>query len=99
MAPRLLLHQLLKTLTENVYFQPPPTIQISYPCIVYRRDFANSDYADNLPYNYRQRYMVTIIDRSPDSEIIPKVAELPTSIFNRNYVTDNLNHDVFNVYF
>jgi hypothetical protein len=99
MAPRLLLHQLLETLVDHVYFQPPATISIQYPCIIYRRDFADSKYADNLPYKYLQRYQVMVIDTDPDSVIVPKVANLPTSVFNRYYATEGLNHDVFNVYF
>jgi len=40
-----------------------------------------------------------IIDQDPDSDIPSKVAEMPMSLFNRFYTADNLNHDVYNVYF
>jgi len=43
--------------------------------------------------------MVTVIDQDPDSEIPDKVAEMPMSLFNRFYTADNLNHDVYNVFF
>lgn len=99
MAPRLQLHQLLETLTENVYFQPPTNIQLKYPCIIYRRDFAETKFADDLPYSSMLRYMVTVIDPNPDSDIPAKVASLPRSLFNRFYTADNLNHDVFNVFY
>ena len=99
MAQRLQLHQLLETFTENVYFQPPTNVQLKYPCIIYKRDFANTEFADDKPYNFKIRYMVTIIDPNPDSEIPSKVASMPLSLFNRFYTADNLNHDVYNVYF
>ena len=99
MAHRLLLHQLLETFTENVYFQPPTNIQLKYPCIIYKRDFAHTEFADDKPYNHTLRYMIMVIDPDPDSEIPSKVASLPLCLFNRFYTADNLNHDVYNVYF
>lgn len=99
MAPRLELHQLLETFTEHVYFQPPVNVQLVYPCIIYKRDYATTLFADDHPYKHVKRYMVTIIDRDPDSEIPDKVAEMPMSLFNRFYTADDLNHDVYNVYF
>jgi hypothetical protein len=99
MAKRLQLHQLLETFTENVYFQPPTNVQLKYPCIVYTRDFADTKFADDIPYDHTKRYMITVIDRDPDSDIPDKVAAMPLSLFNRFYTVDNLNHDVYNVYF
>lgn len=99
MAPRLQLHQLLETFTNNVYFQPPNNVQLKYPCIIYKRDFAETKFADDIPYNHMKRYMITIIDRDPDSVISDKVASIPRSLFNRFYTADGLNHDVFNVFF
>jgi hypothetical protein len=99
MAKRLQLHQLLETFTENVYFQPPTNVQLTYPCIVYARDFADTKFADDVPYDHTKRYMITVIDRDPDSDIPDKVAAMALSLFNRFYTVDNLNHDVYNVYF
>jgi hypothetical protein len=99
MGQRLLLHQILETFTENVYFQPPSNIQLKYPCIIYKRDFADTKFADDKPYNHTKRYMITIIDQNPDSDIPDKVASMPMSLFNRFYTADNLNHDVYSVFF
>jgi hypothetical protein len=99
MAPRLQLHQLLEAITDNVYFQPPTNVQLKYPCIIYKRDFADTKFADDQPYKHTLRYMVTIIDRDPDSVIPSKVASIPMCLFNRFYTADNLNHDVYNLYF
>lgn len=92
---------LLETLlgSSNVYFQPPASFKMIYPCIVYQRDNEDNKYANNLPYSQNKRYAVTVIDRNPDSEIPDKVAALPLSSFTRHFTADNLNHDVYNLYF
>lgn len=99
MAQRLKLQQLLETITDHVYFQPPENVAMVYPCIVYKRDARNTDHADNKPYAHAQRYSVIVIDRDPDSDIVEKVAALPTSSYSTHYTADDLNHDVFNVFF
>ncbi len=101
MAPRLDLQVKLRTLlgSPNVYFQPPPTIQMEYPCIVYKRDFQEVRHADNAPYKRMKRYQVIVIDEDPDSEIPDKIAELPMCTYDRFYTADGLNHDVFNLFF
>lgn len=99
MAPRQNLHQLLKAITDNVYFQPPDNVHMSYPCIVYARDYASTKFADNSPYNHMVRYMITVIDRDPDSALPEQIAALPMSLFNRFFAADNLNHNVYSVYF
>lgn len=99
MDRRLQLHQLLETFTPNVYFQPPTNVMLKYPCIVYHRDYAHTKFADNKPYDRMLRYMIMIIDRDPDSGIPIKVAEMPMSLFNRFYTADDLNHDIYSVYF
>lgn len=101
MGQRLQLQNLLSNLLglPNVYFQPPANVQMEYPCIVYKRDFARTQFAGNAPYRRTKRYQVTVIDRNPDSDIPDKVAMLPMCTFDRHYATNNLNHDVFTIYF
>lgn len=83
----------------NVYFQPPSNVQMQYPCIVYQRDSARTEFAGNRPYNYTQRYQLTHISRDPADETLAKIADLPLTAYNRFFVADNLNHDVFELYF
>lgn len=99
MGRRLDLHAILVGLTPTAYFQPPSGFKMSYPCIVYSRDNADTKFAGNVPYSYIQRYQVTLIDPNPDSLILEKIARLPQCIYNRHYKVDNLNHDVFTLYF
>lgn len=83
----------------EVNFQPDVNIEMGYPCIVYMRDRARTQFADNSPYRYTKRYQVTVIDRDPDSPIPNLVAALPMCLHERTFTVDNLYHDVFNVYF
>ena len=85
--------------SSNVYFQPPPNVRMKYPAIVYKRDGSNTIHADNRPYRDKTRYQVTIIDHDPDSKVRDKVAELPLCSYDRFYTADNLNHDVFTLFF
>jgi hypothetical protein len=98
---RLQLQALLEVVlgSTNVYFQPPNNKEMLYPCIVYHRDTASTQFANNSPYRYDHRYQVTVIDPDPDSPIPDKVAHLPKTQHNRFFTADNLNHDVFILYF
>ncbi|MCA9392286.1 hypothetical protein KC614_03730 [candidate division WWE3 bacterium] len=86
-------------MADNVYFQPPTNIELSYPCIIYKRDRAATRFADNIPYKDAKGYQITVIDANPDSEIPDKVAVLPMCMFDRFFPADNLNHFVYNIFF
>jgi hypothetical protein len=72
---------------------------MAYPCIVYERDAADTKFANNKPYDYVQRYAVTLIDQNPDSTLLALIAGLPSCTFNRHFAANNLNHDVFTLYY
>lgn len=99
MAQRLQLHELLLAMADNVYFQPPSGLAMLYPCIVYKRDRADTEFGDDLPYRISKKYQVTVIDRNPDSDIPDKVAALPSCLHNRSFAAGQLNHDVYTLYF
>jgi hypothetical protein len=83
----------------NVYFQPPATIKMHYPAIVYSRDGESAEYADNSKYRRKVAYQVTVIDRNPDSTVVEKVSDLPLCRYNTHFATEGLNHDIFRLYF
>lgn len=84
---------------RDVYFQPPTNIKLNYPCIIYKRSSARPVHADNLLYLNKKGYMVTVIDRDPDSPIPDKLAQLPRTRFDRHYTADQLNHDVYTTFY
>lgn len=97
MVSRLDLHNFLVGVlgSENVYYQPPASIKMKYPAIVYSRKRINNDYANNSVYNQKHFYDVTVIDDDPDSAIVQEVSKLDTCRHDRSFKSDNLNHDVF----
>lgn len=85
--------------SNNVYFQPPETIRLQYPCIIYERSDIDKMYADNRAYMSMVRYSLTLITRSPESDLVKAILELPYCSYNRYYAVDTLNHDVFTLYY
>ena len=82
------------------YFQPPESVKLKYPCIVYQRDNAQTEYADDAPYTFRWRYSVMVIDPNPDSAIPDFLKDhFMYCDFERAFPANNLNHYVFNIYY
>ena len=101
MDRRLKLNQLLRDIlgSDNVYYQPPMSISIKHPCIIYSLKRIDSKYADDTSYHSRKGYDIIVIDRDPDSAIPDRIGALPYVSFDRCYVSDNLNHSVFTLYY
>lgn len=99
MNTRLELHEVLCDIlgSRNVYFQPPESIKMKYPAIVYSRSNIDNDHANNEVYIQSMAYLIIVIDSDPDSEIVKKISKLSKCVYNRHYKTDNLNHDVFTI--
>lgn len=101
MATRVDLQNVLEELlgSRNVYYQPPESLKMNYPAIVYTRKTIDNSYANNSVYKQNYAYEITVIDKKPDSEIVNKVSKLLTCRFDRHFKSDNLNHDVFTLYY
>lgn len=85
--------------SRNVYYQPPESVKMKYPAIVYSRKNIVNTYADDKIYKQGTAYEITVIDEDPDSEIVEKVSRLRYCRFDRHFVSDNLNHDVFTLHY
>lgn len=85
--------------SRNVYFQPPESIKMQYPAIVYSRDDIDNNFANNSVYMQLLAYSITVIDSDPDSEVVDRVSKLPRCQYDRHYKSDNLNHDIFTIYY
>lgn len=94
------LHELLKDICPNVYFQPPETVRMTYPCIVYQLASEKIFHSDNRPYGWFTAYNLTYITKSPDDiETRSRLMKIPTCAFNRFYTADGLNHYSFTIYY
>lgn len=101
MKRRLELHEILCALlgSRNVYFQPPESVKLKYPCIIYSRQRIETGFADNAPYKIDKCYELTLITSDPDSELVDKLLTLPMCKHDRHYTSDNLNHDTYTIYY
>lgn len=101
MASRLELQAELEKLfeTKNVYFQPPENFKMKYDCVVYSRRSGDTRFANNLPYTFHKSYDITLIRQDPESDWVDKMAmHFPMCRYDRNYKKDNLEHDIFVLY-
>lgn len=101
MANRLDLQRVLEELlgSKNVYFQPPESVKMKYPAIVYARKDIENTFADDSVYKQDYAYEIIVIDKNPDSDIPIKVSQLPRCRFDRHYKANNLNHYALTLYF
>lgn len=101
MGTRLELQSKLESLfgSKNVYYQPKPTFQMTYPAIVYRKGKIEPVYADDSVYRILTKYDLTVISIRPDNPVITKLLMLPYCSYDRQYISDNLYHDTLSLYF
>lgn len=82
----------------NVYFNPPESVKMKYEAIRYSRKQIVNEFANNSVYKQDDCYEVIAIYRNPDSDLPRKISMLPKCSHDRQYVADNLIHDVFTIY-
>lgn len=101
MAPRTELHEKLVELlgSRNVYFDPPSNIKMKFPAIEYHYSRFKPVRADNTVYLLHTSYDLTYIDKDPDSEVIQKLLLLPYCTHDRSFVSDNMHHHTFTIYY
>lgn len=85
---------------SNVYFQPPESVKLKYPCIVYHRSNIDMVHADNKVYKKDNSYDITFITKDPDHPLVEEFLDLFSMIsYNRSYSADNLNHYNYTLYY
>ena len=101
MGNRIDLQTQLQTLlgSNHVYFQPPETIKMEYPAIVYEVSDVLTHHANDDTYMSKRRYSVQLITKDPDSTSVDDILNLPYASFDRHYVSDNLHHYTFDLYY
>lgn len=86
--------------SKSVFYNPPASLRLSYPCIKYSLSGIRSKRADNMNYNNLNRYKVMVIDTNPDSDIHVKLlSHFKMCTFDTEYVADNLYHRVLTLYY
>lgn len=97
---RLELHNKFLEICDNVYFQPPREDRMNYPCIKYELSKIKLEHANNKVYHHKKRYMVTYITNDPDDPVIEAMFYMfPKISWDRQYKSNNLYHNVYELYF
>jgi len=103
MGSRLDLQAILEGIlgTRKVYFQPKTNTTIDYSSgvIIYHRDWAMTQFATNRPYRHVLRYQVDYISPKQNETVLKALLDLPMCIYDRFHTADDLNHDVFKLFF
>lgn len=104
MERRLKLHseflELLKSRNGKAYHQPPESVKMVYPAIIYHLNDVQTIHADDLRYVKHKRYMVMYVTNNPDDDFTNEMLEhFKYCTFDRRYVMDNLYHFVFDLYY
>lgn len=85
--------------SEHVYFQPPETMKIVYPAIIYKLTDIKATFANNARYINRDCYEIVVVSPSFGDSVIRKLLSLPYCDYVREYKSDNLYHDVLYLYY
>ena len=88
--------------TENVYYNPPESIHMIFPCFRFVENNTYAMRADNKAYLKKTRWVITYI--STDEECVEKIRDEMLEHFmmcehETVFKADNLIHLVFNLYF
>lgn len=102
MASRLKLQEEFEELmrSKSVFYNPPATVRLPRPCIVYSLSGISAKRADNINYNSINRYKVTVVTPDPDDDMHEQIlAHFKMATFDTSYVAENLYHRVITLYY
>lgn len=81
----------------GVYFQPPESLKLKYPAIIYSLSSIGNTHADNKVYRQDISYELIVVEKKSESAVTEAVSLLPMCRHNRRYISDGLCHDVFTI--
>lgn len=85
--------------SNNVYFDPPESFKLKYPCIVYSLSGHSEVFADDSHYYGMKRYTLDYITQDADDPMADTLDELRYCRLNRPYTADGLFHFAYEIYF
>lgn len=94
---RLTLHQKLINIlgSDNVYYNPPESLKMKFPCIVYNRSYIEPIHADNIKYLDYTTYKITLVSKDPDHPAVRLIMDLPMVKYSNNFTSNGYYHNVF----
>lgn len=92
---RTLKDQIKSDMAVVLYYQPPETLKMTYPCVRMKCDRFSNIHGDNSKYLKKVTYLFTYITRQVDDPVIHKFADYPGMTYVNNYTSDGLYHWTF----
>lgn len=102
MDRRVELDHLLRTTldSDHVYFQPPASVKLQYPCIIYKLNSVRDTHANDKTYLRMKQYQMIYITKEPDDPMQDTLNDLQyCTMVQQPYASDNLYHFVYNIYY
>lgn len=85
--------------SRNVYFQPPASVSMRYPAIVYDlKDLRTRSANNSSTYMVSTGYECKLIMKEPDTKYLQEIFKIPCCKFDRYYKASNLHHYAFTIY-
>ena len=88
--------------SENVYFQPPASFKLHYPCIVYSISDRNTLKANDGHYIIYNRYEIMHIFKKLENEKVNDILEAfrgDNISAERRQIIDGLYHDYYTLFY
>lgn len=81
------------------YFQPPETLKLTYPCVVYAFERFDTRRANNLNYIINERYKISFLHKDADNGTVKQVMRKFEKIAHvQHYITNGVYNDVYFIY-
>lgn len=97
---RLSLHSELVSLCNHVYYNPPESLKLEYPCIVYAQEPPDVRKADNKRFIVTNKWQLVVISKDVDYDLAETIAEhFEKCAISRIYKADNLQHWSLTLYY
>lgn len=102
MASREEFHTKLQNLLGDewtLYYQSPGNHLLKYPCVLYTLVNDATRYADDNLYDLKLHYQLTVMHKTPMDDLIELLLRhIRYCSYDRRYISDNIYHDVFDIY-
>lgn len=102
MGDRIGLHNLLKSINSEIqlYYQPPASLFITYPCFIYKDKVGQTLKAADGLYRHINCYELVYIAKTPNVGMINTILGTFQYCSSDNIFTnDGLHHYVFTIYY
>ena len=85
--------------SSNVYFDPPESFKLNYPCIVYSFNGNTDIHAEDERYRRLKRYSLIYITRNADDPMVDKLDDLRFCRLTRPYTANGLFHYAYDIFY